>query len=228
MDISGLLLVDKPLDMTSHDVVDILRRKLNIKKIGHAGTLDPQATGLLIMLISKQATKCAQLFSGMDKSYQARLTLGVKTDSADHTGKIIEQNKLPKLSQADIEKCFAGFKGTIMQTPPMISAKKINGKKLYSLARKGIVVERQPVEINIFEIKISAIDLPHIDFQVKCSKGTYIRTLCEDIGQKLGCAGHMNGLRRTSIGSYSVDNAITVDRIKQGEINEIAQAIIAI
>ncbi|MBU1087637.1 MAG: tRNA pseudouridine(55) synthase TruB [Candidatus Omnitrophica bacterium] len=228
MDISGLLLVDKPLDMSSHDVVDILRRKLDIKKIGHAGTLDPQATGLLLMLISRQATKRAQLFSGMDKSYQARLTLGIKTDTADHTGNVVEQFKVPEFSLSDIEKAFSCFQGKIMQTPPMVSAKKINGQKLYSLARKGITVARNPVEITIGEIKILAINLPHIDFQVKCSKGTYIRTLCEDIGQKLGCNAHMNGLRRTSIGQYNVDNAITVDKIKQADINDIAQEVIKI
>ncbi len=228
MDISGLLLVDKPLDMTSHDVVDILRKKLNIKKIGHAGTLDPQATGLLLMLISRQATKCAQLFSGMDKAYKARLTLGIKTDTADHTGNVIEQSIVPEYSQEDIEKAFTFFQGRIMQTPPMVSAKKVNGEKLYFLARKGIMVERQPVEVNILELKILTIDLPHIDFCVKCSKGTYIRTLCEDIGKKMGCNGHMNGLRRTNIGAYAVDNAITIDKIKQAEINEIAQAVMEI
>lgn len=228
MDISGLLLVDKPLDMSSHDVVNILRRKLNIKTIGHAGTLDPQATGLLLMLISREATKLAHSFSGMDKSYQARLTLGIRTDTADHTGIIIEQNKVPEFSPLAIEEVFACFRGKIMQIPPMVSAKKINGQKLYSLARKGIIVARNPVEITIKEIKILAIDLPHIEFEVKCSKGTYIRTLCEDIGRKFGCGGHMNGLRRTSIGQYDLKNAMTIAEIKQADIEQIAKVIIKI
>ncbi|MFH1062643.1 MAG: tRNA pseudouridine(55) synthase TruB [Candidatus Omnitrophota bacterium] len=228
MDISGLLLVDKPLDMTSHDVVSILRRKLNIKKIGHAGTLDPQATGLLLMLISRQATKSADCFSGMDKSYQARLTLGIKTDTADHTGKIISQQQVPLFSPLAIQQVFDCFKGKTIQIPPMVSAKKINGKKLYALARKGITVERKPVELNISELKILAVDLPNVDFQIKCSKGTYVRTLCEDIGDKLGCGGHMNGLRRLTVGKYDVKNAISVDKINQATVNEIAQAIIKI
>jgi tRNA pseudouridine55 synthase len=228
MDINGLLLVDKPLDMSSHDVVNILRRKLNIKKIGHAGTLDPQATGLLLLLISKQATKRAQDFSGMDKSYQARLTLGIKTNTADHTGEIIVQKKVPEFSVLAIQEAFDCFKGKISQIPPMVSAKKIKGRKLYALARKGITVEREPVEVNIKELKILAIAMPDIDFEVKCSKGTYVRTLCEDIGEKLGCGGHMNGLRRLDVGQYDVQQAMSVDKIKQATVDELAQAIIKI
>jgi tRNA pseudouridine55 synthase len=225
MDINGLLLVDKPLDMTSHDVVNILRRRFKIKKIGHAGTLDPQATGLLIMLIGKQATKKAGQYSGMDKTYLARLTLGKKTDTADHTGIVIEKSSIPELDKNILEKTFSKFKGNILQVPPMVSAKKVKGQKLYVLARKGIIIKRDPVEVKIKELKILKINLPDIDFQVTCSKGTYVRTLCEDIGMAVGSLAYMNGLRRTRIGDFDVKNAISVDRIKQEGPEDVIKAI---
>ncbi len=228
MDINGLLLVDKPKGMTSHDVINILRRKLNIKKIGHAGTLDPEATGLLLVLISKASTKRASSFSGLDKTYEVRLTLGIKTDTADHTGKIISEKKVADFSKKQIDEVFARFSGDILQVPPMVSAKKVGGKKLYQLARKGISIERQPQKIRISQINISKVDLPHIYFSLRCSKGTYVRTLCEDIGEVFGCGAHMNGLRRTSVGGYSVKEAIEVENIKRCEIAEILNRLIKI
>ena len=214
METSGLLLADKPLNMTSHDVVNILRKRLSIKKIGHAGTLDPQATGLLLMLVGKKATKASNIFRDLDKTYAARLTLGIKTDSADHTGAIVAEKNIPLLSDEIIFEAFERFTGTILQTPPMVSAKKIKGKKLYKLARKGIEVVRDPVEIRIKRIRITKIDLPDIEFVVTCSKGTYVRTLCEDIGGELGTYAHMNGLRRVSVGSFDVKDALDVEKIK--------------
>lgn len=228
MDINGLLLVDKPKGMTSHDVIDVLRRKLQIRKIGHAGTLDPQATGLLLILISKTATKKASLFSGLDKTYEARLTLGIKTDTADHTGAVISEKEVRDLTQQQISAAFEKFLGPSQQVPPMVSAKKIGGKKLYTLARKGISIERLPQQIEISSLNISLIDLPHIYFTVRCSKGTYVRTLCEDIGEVLGCGGHMNGLRRLAIGDYKVEDAIEVTEIKQCEESVIKNKLIQI
>ncbi len=228
MDAKGLLLVDKPKGMTSHDVINILRRKLNIKKIGHAGTLDPEATGLLLVLISRAATKQASSFSGLDKTYEVRLTLGVKTDTADHTGKIISEKKVADFSRKQIAEAFEWFLGETFQVPPMVSAKKVGGKKLYVLARKGISVERRPQKIKILRLDILKIDLPHIYFSLRCSKGTYVRTLCEDIGEVLGCGAHMNGLRRTSLGDYNVKEAIDVENIKKSAPAEILERFIRI
>ena len=225
---NGLLLIDKPKGMTSHDVINILRRKLNIKKIGHAGTLDPEATGLLLVLISRAATKRASSFAGLDKTYKVRLTLGVKTDTADHTGKIISKKKVAGFPKKQIDEAFERFKGETLQVPPMLSAKKVGGKKLYELARKGISIKRKPSKINIYKIDITRIELPDIHFNIRCSKGTYVRTLCEDIGDMLGCGAHMNGLRRLGVGDYSVKETIEVENIKQCETVEILKRLIKI
>jgi len=225
MDINGLLLVDKPQDMTSHDVVDILRKKLQIRKIGHAGTLDPAATGLLLLLISKQATKQASNYADLGKTYDVRLTLGVKTDTGDHTGKVLTSNDIPALTNDQIEEVFQKFPGDLLQVPPMVSAKKVKGKKLYELARKGITIPRQPQKIRIEKIEITDIELPHIGFIVTCSKGTYIRTLCEDIGDALGCQAHMSALRRTKIGNFRVEDAISVKNIKETELDNIVAKV---
>ncbi|MCK4994414.1 MAG: tRNA pseudouridine(55) synthase TruB [Candidatus Omnitrophica bacterium] len=228
MDINGLLLIDKPTGMTSHDVIDILRAKLEIRKIGHAGTLDPEATGLLLVLISKASTKKAGSFTGLDKTYEVRLTLGIRTDTADHTGKIISQQEVPGFSKEQIKEAFDGFLGVSKQIPPMVSAKKVGGKKLYALARKGISIKREPQSIKITSIDISKIELPHVYFTIRCSKGTYVRTICEDIGVILGCASHMNGLRRLGVGEYNVDDAIKVEDIKECAAADINSRIIKI
>jgi len=211
---NGVLLVDKCAGMTSHDVVNLLRRKLKIKKIGHAGTLDPGATGLLIMLIGK-ATKLSTEFLNLDKVYSVVLRLGVKTKTADMQGEIIETNDVPQFSPDYIQEKFSSFKGEQVQIPPMVSAKKINGKKLYVLARKGIEVERKPQKIEISSLEILKIKLPEIFFVMRCSKGTYVRTLCEDIGESFGCGACMHRLRRISIGKYCVEQALSIDKILQ-------------
>lgn len=228
MEINGLLLVDKPKGMTSHDVIDILRAKLNIRKIGHAGTLDPEATGLLLVLISKTATKKAGSFSELDKTYEVRLTLGIKTDTADHTGAVISEKAVENFSHKRIKDAFDRFLGCTQQVPPMMSAKKVGGKKLYSLARKGISIKRQPQPIKIISIDIISIDLPHVNFRMLCSKGTYVRTLCEDIGEALGCGAYMNGLRRLSVGDYNAADAIKVKDIKEKDVSLILDRIIKI
>ncbi len=217
-DLSGLLLVNKPSGMTSHDVVDFVRKKFEIKKVGHAGTLDPMATGLLIILIGK-ATKLSNRFSGMDKAYESRLTLGVKTDSADSMGKIIEERPV-NVSEEDIRDVFSRFVGEIEQVPPMVSAIRHKGKRLYELARKGITVERPKRKVKIYSLEIKNIDIPNIDFEVSCSKGTYIRTLCEDIGEALGCGGHQSRLHRTRIGDLTVEMARDLDDIDESAVQQ--------
>ncbi len=223
----GILLVDKANGMTSHDVVQMVRRKLNLKKVGHTGTLDPGATGLLILLLGK-ATKKSQQFSGLNKTYDAKLTLGIKTSTADNTGAVIERKVVPDFSLDVLEETINGFKSQTEQIPPMVSAKKINGQKLYVLARKGIEIKRRPQKITIFEIKISKVDLPNIYFGVSCSKGTYIRTLCDDIGERLGCGAHMSELRRTSCGQYKIEDAIAVRGILELAREKVEERIIPI
>lgn len=205
----GILLVDKPAGITSHDVVDIIRRDSGIKKVGHAGTLDPMATGLLIMLLGS-FTKRSIHFSGYDKEYEAALRLGAATDTGDKEGRVIWEKDLSLFEEGlkGLERVFESFKGDISQLPPMFSAKKIKGKKLYELARKGIVVKREPRTVSIKDIKILDISLPEVKFHVRCSKGTYIRQLAHDIGEKIGCGAHLTALRRTKIGPYCLKNAV--------------------
>lgn len=209
---NGIFLVDKPRGPTSHDIVLILRRKLQFKKIGHAGTLDPLASGLLIMLLGK-ATKLSSEFLGLDKAYSVRITLGVRTDTADAAGKIIREKEVPQYSREAIEEALLNFKGESWQIPPMVSAKKVNGQKLYRLARKGISITRQPHKINITGIKLTEINLPHLSFELMCSKGTYVRSLTEDIGEYLGCGAHVCELRRTACGNYNIKEALKLDEI---------------
>ena len=215
----GILLINKPTGITSHDVVDKIRRKYEIKKVGHAGTLDPMATGLLIILLGR-FTKRSNEFLNCDKAYEGTILLGVNTDTADKEGKITSEKKLDekKLDQEYLEKIFLSFMGESEQIPPMFSAKKINGKPLYKLARKGIVVKREPKKITITEIRITEIKLPRIKFHVRCSKGTYIRQLAHDIGEKIGCGAHLASLCRTAIGSFELKDAIELDNLNTIEL----------
>jgi len=211
----GILLLDKPSGATSHDMVDLVRRKFSYKKVGHAGTLDPMATGLLIILLGA-FTKKSSHFSMLDKEYEARLCLGISTDTADRLGKIVEKKDTGFLTNASgrIEEVFKTFAGEIQQVPPMYSAKKIKGKKLYEFARKGIEVAREPKTVFIQEIKITYKAIPFIKFYVKCSKGTYVRQLAHDIGDRIGCGAHLDFLRRTKIGSFAVENALSFEKLK--------------
>jgi len=210
----GILLVDKPSGPTSHDIVDFIRRKYRVKKVGHAGTLDPMACGLLIILLGSFTKKSIQ-FSNYDKEYEARLLLGVSTDTADKEGKIVETKPLEEYEKGirEIENTLATFRGHIRQVPPMFSAKKIKGKKLYELARKGIVAKREPKEIYIEELKLLSLSLPEVSFYIKCSKGTYIRQLAHDIGERIGCGAHLVHLKRTKIGPYSNENAVPFNEL---------------
>ena len=211
----GIMLVDKPIGFTSHDIVSIVRRNLNFSKVGHAGTLDPMATGLLIMLLGK-FTKKSICFSDYDKEYETTLCLGVATDSGDKEGKVTEERDLTLFSEKvkNIEHIFKSFLGEIRQVPPMFSAKKVKGKKLYEFARKGIILEREPELRVIKDIAILDISLPHVTFRVKCSKGTYVRQLGHDLGEKIGCGAHLISLRRTKIGPFSVKNALPLDALQ--------------
>lgn len=217
----GVLLVDKAPDWTSFDVVNFLKNRFNIPKIGHCGTLDPAATGLLVVVCGK-FTRLSNVLSADNKVYQTRLLLGVKTDTDDMEGNVIEERNVDHLEKDAVKDAIMSFLGDSMQVPPMVSAIKKDGKKLYELARKGIEIEREPRPINISRIDIHNIELPEADFTVYCSKGTYIRSLCVDIGTKLETVGTLKTLRRIASGKFSIDDAVTLDELKQMEQVDLA------
>jgi len=208
---NGILLIDKPEGWTSHDVVAKLRGALKVRRIGHSGTLDPMATGLLVVFIGR-ATRAVEFAESDEKSYAAALRLGIKTDTQDITGPVLESRPV-SVSEPELEACLAKFRGAQRQVPPMYSAVKIGGKKLYELARKGHEVERPAREITIFELSRIEDKGDDRELFVRCSKGTYIRTLCADIGEALGCGGCMAALRRTEVGSFSLCAAHTMDEV---------------
>ncbi|MAN38374.1 MAG: tRNA pseudouridine(55) synthase TruB [Opitutae bacterium] len=227
-DFEGILLVDKPQGITSHDVVNRLRRKLNMKKIGHAGTLDPMATGLLVMLIGK-ATKVSQYLISLDKTYEGTILLGVETDSQDADGEVVAENPVPAdLSEESITKEMVGFLGDQYQTPPMFSAKKIDGVPLYKMARKGKTVEREPRFIRINAFDSLRIELPEIEFRLASSKGTYVRTVAHDLGQRLGCGAHLTALRRTLIDQFDLADAYSLGSIEEGPLTEFEDKLIPV
>lgn len=211
----GIVNVNKPLGITSHDVVYRLRKILNIKKIGHTGTLDPEASGVLPMCVGK-GTKLAEYLTASDKQYLATLKLGAFTDTQDATGQVLETFEV-NVTEEQICDVVKSFIGQIQQIPPMFSAIKIDGKKLYELAREGKTVEREARTITIHNIEIKNIDLDNniVKMLVDCSKGTYIRTLCNDIGAALGCGGHMLALCRTKSGRFNIDKAFTLEQIEE-------------
>ena len=209
----NVLIIDKPSGITSHDVVDEVRRRLGIRKVGHCGTLDPIATGVLVIVLNS-ATKLSSELSSDDKEYLCAMTLGISTDTQDRTGNILKTTKADTIGEDVIKREILSFRGEQEQIPPMMSAKYHNGKRLYKLARRGIEVEREPRSIDIKEIEILKISKPDVEFRVVCSKGTYIRTLCHDIGQKLGCGAHMAQLRRTRSGNFHIKDAISLEEIK--------------
>jgi len=218
---NGILIVDKPQGWTSHDVVNFVRRRFQLKKVGHAGTLDPMATGILVLLLGG-ATSLSDQYMNSSKEYKAVLTLGKITDTADATGKVIKTEIIPELKRVDVENVLKGFIGEIEQVPPMVSAIKFQGQRLYKLARQGNVVERQPRKITIADIELTSFTLPDIAISVICNKGTYIRTLCEDIAKALGSCGHMSYLRRTKSGGFSIEQAIDIEKLKNipaGDLN---------
>lgn len=213
----GIIVINKPKNCTSHDVVYKVKKIFN-EKVGHTGTLDPLATGVLPLLIGK-GTLCSKYLINHDKTYEVELTLGKKTDTADSEGKIIETNDVPTeiLKQQNVEKVLNSFIGKQKQIPPIYSAIKVKGKKLYEYARKGQEVEIQPREIEIYSINLMKInsETKKIEFQVHCSKGTYIRTLCEDIAEKLSTVGYMSELNRIQVGTFTLSEAVSIENLEK-------------
>ncbi len=202
----GILPVNKPAGITSFTLVRQLRKLLNVQKIGHAGTLDPFATGVMVMLIGRRYTQKSDTFLNQDKEYEGRLHLGIETDTYDCEGEVqVRSDIIPTLAQ--VEEALQHFQGNIEQIPPMFSAKKINGKKLYELARKGVSVERKPVSVSV-DTELLNYSYPFLDIKVRCSKGTYIRSIAYDLGRRLQCGAHLNTLTRTRSGNYSLADCL--------------------
>ena len=212
---NGIVIVDKPQGWTSQDVTARLRRVYATRRIGHGGTLDPMATGVLPVFVGR-ATRGVEFFEHAEKTYETVLLLGRTTDTQDVTGATLAE-KAVHLSPADMERVLPRFRGDILQVPPMYSALKVNGKKLYELARKGQEVERQPRPITVFELTNLGFDGTRLSLRVRCSKGTYIRTLCQDIGEALGCGGCMEALRRVRAGEYGIEDAVPLEQLLESE-----------
>lgn len=223
----GVLLVDKAGGMTSHDVVALVRRQLGIKKVGHCGTLDPIATGLLLLTIGR-GTKVQDLLMSEDKEYVGTLTLGASTTTQDREGDVVETKPVPQFTDEEIRAAFEKFRGDFYQMPPMVSAKKQGGVPLYKLARQGKVVEREPRFVHVYRYNINKIALPDVDFSVLCSKGFYVRTYAHDIGETLGCGAHLKDLRRTKSGRFDVAGAVTIAQIKEVPREEVTQRILSL
>jgi tRNA pseudouridine55 synthase len=210
----GILVINKPGNITSYDVIRFIKRNFNLTdKIGHAGTLDPLARGVLLVCIGK-GTKMSRLFMNFEKEYIARLKLGIKTDTDDIEGKIIEE-KFVETTEKEVTKTIKSFKGEIQQVPPIVSAIKHKGKPLYKHYREGNTVKPHAKTVTVKEIEIISIDLPEAEFRVVCSKGTYIRSLCRDIGEKIGCGGTQISLIRTKVGPFIRKNSITPEKLKE-------------
>lgn len=214
----GVLNIYKPTGMTSYDVVHKIKKLCNTKKVGHTGTLDPEASGVLLICIGK-ATKIADYIMSDYKIYKTELRLGITTDSYDRVGKILSTSKI-SANEETVVNVIKSFIGENYQVPPMYSAIKVNGQKLYDLARQGIEIEREARKVYFYEIEIKNVKLPYVEFLVKCSKGTYIRSLCYDIGNKLGCGGTMWNLERVATGNFKLIDAIKLDELTSENVNE--------
>src|SRR6201987_1731784 len=223
----GVLLIDKGAGMTSHDVVAMVRGQLRTQKVGHCGTLDPFATGLLLVVVGR-GTKIQDLLMSEDKEYVGTMKLGEVTDTQDRDGVILESHEVGVLNRAAIVAAFAKFHGDFYQTPPMVSAIKKDGVPLYKLAREGKVVQREPRLVHVYAHEIVAVHLPEIEFRVICSKGFYVRTYAHDLGQELGCGAHLSALRRTKSGRFKVDGAVSVEELKTKNHEEIAARIVSL
>ena len=221
-----MLLIDKPAGWTSFDVVNFVRSRFNVPKVGHCGTLDPAATGLLVLMLGA-FTRKSEFFSGDDKSYEGTLELGRVTDSGDLDGEVVREADFSGVTEAAVRTAFAKFTGEQLQTPPMVSAVKVGGKKLYELARKGVEIEREPRKIVISRFELVKFAPPYCDFAVDCSKGTYIRTLCADVGEALGCGGVLAKLRRTRSGRFSVADALPLETLKNLDQNAFRDLVVA-
>ena len=223
----GIIIINKPKGGSSHRCVGAVRKAMNMKKVGHTGTLDPEASGVLPVLIGT-ATRAAEFLTAEDKKYKATILLGTRTDTLDMAGTVIEENPVT-VTEDEVRDAISSFVGDISQIPPMYSAIQVNGQRLYHLARQGIDIEREARYVTIFSIDIEDISLPYVTINVHCSKGTYIRTLASDIGDKLGCGGCISELCRTASGIYSIEDAITPeDLLKLSEEGRADEVIIPI
>ena len=225
--VHGIILLDKRLGVSSNRALQEVRRLFNANKAGHTGSLDPLATGLLPLCFG-EATKVSAMMLDDNKRYQVVVKLGVMTDTGDSEGKIIEQKPVPELTLAEIEQCLQKFTGEIDQVPPMYSALKQNGKKLYELAREGITVERKARRISIFELNLLSSTTDTLTLDVACSKGTYIRSLAEDIGHHLGCGGTVIELRRTQAGQFNIADALTIEQLQAMDLTELTGCLLSV
>lgn len=223
--VNGIILVDKPMGCTSHDVVNAIRKRYCFRKTGHCGTLDPEASGLLILLLGK-ATKLSDYLMGEDKTYEGTFKLGETTDSYDSDGEIINTTPVPPLSLEALNKYAVTFEGDQMQIPPMVSAVKVNGVALHKLARRGVVVERRPRLVYIYHYNVFRYEAPYGDFEMSCSKGVYVRSIVHDMGQAIGCGAHLTRLRRTVCGQFKVSDATPLDELKQMSREEFQKHVI--
>lgn len=228
-DINGIIVINKPKEYTSHDVVAKVKKILNIKKVGHTGTLDPNATGVLPLLLNT-GTKLSKYLIEHDKEYEVMLELGIKTDTADIEGNVIKKEEVNWEKLNDIEETLNTFLGEQTQIPPIYSAIKVNGKKLYEYARSGQNINIEPRNIQIYKIELQKIDKQknEINFRVHCSKGTYIRSLCEDIAQRLGTIGYMKELKRTKVGNFTISEAVKIEEIENNKEQIIKEKLISI
>lgn len=208
----GVLIVNKPAGPTSHDVVDAIRRRFGFRKVGHGGTLDPQATGILVILIGR-ATRLSERFLGSDKTYEGTIRLGIETDSQDADGTVLREADFTGITEARLQDAMNALKGDIYQTPPMVSAVKVDGVPLYKRARRGEVVERKPRLVHVYEFRLLSFELPRARFVVRCTKGTYVRTLCAEVGTALGCGAHLEALCRSATGEFTLDQALSLTEI---------------
>jgi tRNA pseudouridine55 synthase len=223
----GVILIDKSPGMTSHDAVAIVRSRLDIQKVGHCGTLDPFATGLLLIVVGR-GTKIQDLLMSEDKEYVGTLKLGEVTNTQDSDGDVLERHDPGPIERSALELAFDKYHGDFYQTPPMVSAIKKDGVPLYKLAREGKVVEREPRFVHVYAHEIKDVRLPEVDFSVICSKGFYVRTYAHDIGFELGCGAHLSALRRTKSGRFSVDGAVTINQLKTQPKDDLVRQIISL
>lgn len=227
LNIHGILLLDKRIGVSSNRALQEVKRLFNANKAGHTGSLDPLATGLLPLCFG-EATKVSAMMLDDNKRYQTVVQLGVMTDTGDKEGSVIEEKPVPALTREQIESCLQDFTGEIDQVPPMYSALKHNGRKLYELAREGKTIERKARRITIFELKLIAFTADTLTLDVFCSKGTYIRSLAEDIGHKLGCGGTVSQLRRTQAGQFQIENSWTIEQLKEMDLEALNDCLLAV
>jgi tRNA pseudouridine55 synthase len=223
--LDGVLLIDKPIGWTSHDVVDGIRRRFGIKKVGHCGTLDPNATGLLVIVLGR-ATKLSEILIAQDKVYAGTIKFGEATNTYDADGDLVESRPVPPLTVDQLNELAATFVGDLMQTPPMVSAKKVKGVPLYKLARKGLEVPREPRLVHIYSFRFSSYTEPTGEFRLACTKGTYVRSIAHDLGVKIGCGAHLATLRRLDSGKFNVAHALPLDDVLKLSLAELASRVI--